>query len=345
MAILSSNFFGAIFFIKVVTNKWLTLKFGEATKAFKMLSISDAKPDENDVRMCLNHMKNKRGGARYVLSKKEAIKMRKVQDNLINNYTYTVEDIQKSVEEKKNLSKKISNIAAEKTKSDIAVKAATAQLEEVKGLIKELESRLLEVEDAEEEKVQDELDIAKSRVEELQEDLKKKKLIQKKVLEAEAQRLERFAGNKKMQNWAKVNQKAKAANKAADVEAYKAEVKEAKKGAKESIYGRRKAKKVILWEVGQKDESVEESKEKDAAVVSTDEALQDDTNDTNNGVKESQKRNNAKTTNIADQMADIAIAEETITAGMNGASKKVTSRVRKGISIQEYLRRKEAGTL
>jgi hypothetical protein len=320
------------------------LKFGGATKAFKMLTISDSKPTEDDVKMCLNQMKNRRGGSRDVLSKKEAKKMKKVQDNLINTYTYTVEDIQKSVEQKTNLSKKISNIAAAKTKSDIAVKGAEAQLEEAKDHNMLLESQLLEVDGQdEEERVQDKLDKAKITIEELEEDLEKKKLIQAKVLEAEAQRLDRAVKNKKMQGWAKVNRKAKTANKTADVEAYKSEAanKDAKKGPKD-LYARRKAKKMILWEVGQKDESVEESADKDAAVVSTEEVLQDDTNDTNNGVNESRQRNKP---NLTDQLADIAIAEETITAGMSGANKKVTSRVRKGISIQEYLKRKEAGTL
>ena len=309
-----------------------------------MLTISDSKPTEDDVKMCLNQMKNRRGGSRDVLSKKEAKKMKKVQDNLINTYTYTVEDIQKSVEQKTNLSKKISNIAAAKTKSDIAVKGAEAQLEEAKDHNMLLESQLLEVDGQdEEERVQDKLDKAKITIEELEEDLEKKKLIQAKVLEAEAQRLDRAVKNKKMQGWAKVNRKAKTANKTADVEAYKSEAanKDAKKGPKD-LYARRKAKKMILWEVGQKDESVEESADKDAAVVSTEEVLQDDTNDTNNGVNESRQRNKP---NLADQLADIAIAEETITAGMSGTNKKVTSRVRKGISIQEYLKRKEAGTL
>ena len=309
-----------------------------------MLTISDSKPTEDDVKMCLNQMKNRRGGSRDVLSKKEAKKMKKVQDNLINTYTYTVEDIQKSVEQKTNLSKKISNIAAAKTKSDIAVKGAEAQLEEAKDHNMLLESQLLEVDGQdEEERVQDKLDKAKITIEELEEDLEKKKLIQAKVLEAEAQRLDRAVKNKKMQGWAKVNRKAKTANKTADVEAYKSEAanKDAKKGPKD-LYARRKAKKMILWEVGQKDESVEESADKDAAVVSTEEVLQDDTNDTNNGVNESRQRNKP---NLTDQLADIAIAEETITAGMSGANKKVTSRVRKGISIQEYLKRKEAGTL
>ena len=149
-----------------------------------MLTISDSKPTEDDVKMCLNQMKNRRGGSRDVLSKKEAKKMKKVQDNLINTYTYTVEDIQKSVEQKTNLSKKISNIAAAKTKSDIAVKGAEAQLEEAKDHNMLLESQLLEVDGQdEEERVQDKLDKAKITIEELEEDLEKKKLIQAYSLE------------------------------------------------------------------------------------------------------------------------------------------------------------------
>jgi hypothetical protein len=318
------------------------LKFGESSKAFKMLTISDSKPDEDDVRKCLNQMKNRRGGAREVLSKKDAKKMKKNQDNLINNYTYTVEDIQKSIETKKNLSKKIGNIAAEKTKSDIAVRGAEALLKEAYDHQLELESKLLEVDAMEEEGIQDEIDIATKRVEALKEDLEKKKLIKQKVLEAEARRLDRFGKNKKTQSWAKVNQKAKNKNKTADVEAYKTEASNKGVEKKTSFYGRLKAKKVILWEVGQKDDTDKKDADKDAAVVSNEEVLKDDTNDTNNAAKDART---SKKVNISDQMADIAIAQETITAGMNGTSKKVTTRVRKGMSIEEYLKGKKEGTL
>ena len=94
---------------QVSTNKWLHLKFGDSSKWFKMLAISDSKPTREDVALCVNQVKNRRGGAYDILSKKEAKKMRKMQDDLVTNYTYTAEDIEKAITEKKALGKSISN--------------------------------------------------------------------------------------------------------------------------------------------------------------------------------------------------------------------------------------------
>lgn len=331
--------------LKVTTNKWLTLKFAESTKEFKMMMISDAKPTEDDVKMCLNQMKNRRGGARSILSKKDAKKMRKVQDHLVNNYTYTVEDIQKSIEEKKNLSNKISNLAAEKTKSEIAVKAAAEQLNEAKKHQVELERKLLEVDAMDEEKVQDDIDIAKSRVEELDDELKKSKSIQRTIIEAEATRQRRFGKNLKMTSVARVNNRAKIANKAADTEAYKFESEKqsglVKDGDTSSLYRRRKKSIKCLWEVGQDKETEEDDLDAnpEAAVAEVD-ARKGQTFSQSKEEKERRKAERAK----LNQINDSTIELDAIMLGISGTKKAPTKRIRRGISIEEYRKRKKVGT-
>jgi hypothetical protein len=308
-----------------------------------MLAISDSKPTREDVVLCVNQVKNRRGGAHDILSKKEAKKMRKVQDELVTNYTYTAEDIDKVITEKKALGKSISNIAAEKTKAAIAVKAAETQLEEAKALESELQRKLLEVDSAGERLIDDQLHQAKLRVEELTETLKKELENQTKIMEAEKQRRQRLANNR---NWAKVNEKAKAANKVADVEAYKNEIaaKREEQGTKD-LFARRKVKPQILWEVGQGTEVKAENR--NAQKDKTEEATRDDKNNMGNGGDETRERNNNSSKKLADQINDLAIEEEVIAAGLIGLNQKkvATNRIRKGISFQEYMERKAAGTL
>lgn len=330
----------------VSTNKWLLLKFGESTKLFKMYAISDSKPTGEDVTLCLNQMKNRRGGANDILSKKEAKRMRKMQDELVTNYVYTAEDIEKVISEKKNLSKTISNIAAEKTKAAIAVKAAETQLEEARSLENELQRKLLEVDSAEETLIEEELEQVKDRVKVLTDVLNKELENQKKVMEAEKLRRERLGKN---QNWAKVNEKAKTANKVADIEAYKNEIaarRENTQNGTKDLFARRKVKPQILWEVGQKsDLQVDNNNNLQKGTV--EEASRDDKNNKAKGWHESRERLNISSKKLSDQINELVIEEEALAAGLTGLNQKklVTTRIRNGISLQEYLDRKAAGTL
>lgn len=335
----------------VTTNKMLNLKFAESTKLFKMVTISDSKPTEDDVKQCLTQMKNRRGGARNVLSKKDANKMRKAQDDLVNNYTYTAEDIQKSIQERKTLSNRVNNIGAEKTKASIAVSAARSVLDDARKELKDLEAKLLEADGMEEEAAEDEVNEAKRKVAELEEDLKQKQLQQKKIIEAEESRLKRIRNSKKVQDWARVNERAKAANKAADTEAYKSELarRENKDSGPKDLYARRKVKPTILWEVGQKEEKTEEASKKDkdpeSDAANNNEGTHDDSNATN-GKDESRKLANDKA-KIAEQMGDMAIEEVALATGLPGTNgKKISAtRVRKGISLDEYFERKAVGAI
>ena len=275
--------------------------------------------------------------------------MRKMQDQLVENYTYTVQDIQKSIDEKKTLSKKINNIGAEKTKAAIAVKAAETQLEDAKELVDELSKKHLEVDPNEEDAVKDELDDANNRVQELEEELLMKQAAKSKIADAEKVRRERM-GSTKNQHWAKVNERAKTANKLADVDAYKTELAARHEGAESAtkdLFARRKVKPKILWDHGQynKDEKEAEkiSKEKELA----EKAAQEERDDLSKRRDDSRDRGNGHKKKLAEQINDLAIEEEALTAGLMEVSHKKVSamRVRKGISIQEYLERKTAGTL
>ena len=147
-----------------------------------MVAISDSRPEKDDVDNYLNQLKNRRGGASSVLSKKEANSLRKKQDNLINNYTYTNEDIQRSIQVTKTLKKKIGNIGAEKTRVNIAVQAARAALEEAKTQKVDLETKLFEADPSEENVIQREVEAAVDKIEALEKNLADKIDEQKKVL-------------------------------------------------------------------------------------------------------------------------------------------------------------------
>lgn len=327
------------------TNKYLNVSFGDSVKLFKISYISDTSPNEEEVRAHVSQLKNRR--ETNLLSKKDATKMRKMQDELVNNYTYTAEDIQRAVEEKKSLSKKISNIGADKTRTLIAVSAAQALYEETKKEKDDLENKLFEANEMEEEDIKEQIEALQSKLVELMDDLEKKQKEHKKILDAEASRIRRIQNSEKVRNWAIVNERAKAANKAADQEAYKNE-----KGTQESsskdLYARRKVKPQILWEVGQK---MDEEKETDATKGKVErnkaeEAARDDSNNVSENI-DTREANNGRKIKLADQINDLAIEEETLTSGLNGmiGKKSTATRVRKGLSIQEYLERKAAGTL
>lgn len=330
---------------QVTTNKWINLKFGDSTKYFKMITVSDSRPDDDDVTQFLTQLKNRRGGASAVLSKKEATSMRKKQDNLINTYTYTTEDIQKQIQVTKDLKKKVSNIGAEKTRVNTAVQASRTLLEDTIKQKEELETKLLEAEKNEEREIELKLEVIREKIEDCEEDLGKKIEEQKKILSAETSRKKQLQNNTKNQKWAKVNRRAIEANKTADVEAYKAEIEKKKSGKKEPIdpYARRKAKPVILWDVGQtKKEEEKDTTSKDAEKKEDDEAkraLEEENNDPSRDLRNGLKKK------LSYQMNDMSIDEEAFPRLLGNNKKNLPSRVRKGLSLSEYFERKAAGTL
>ena len=316
-----------------------------------MITISDSRPDEDDVVNFTTQLKNRRGGASDVLSKKEATSLRKKQDNLINNYTYTTEDIQKSIQVSKNMKKTISNIGAEKTRVNIAVQAARSKLDDERKKKADLETNLMEVEGEEENQINTELGYVNKNIEEYEKDLEEKIEEQKKVLFAENSRIKQLKKNKKNTDWAAVNARAIAANKAADMEAYKNELEERKSGKKEAAnpYARRKVKPRNLWNVGQEDSkdpaNGDENKNNDSV---NDTVIQDNIDESGDANQSSRDLRIDLKKKLSEHINDMSIDEEAIPRLMMPNAKKiVTSRVRKGISITDYfdLKAKAIGSL
>ena len=334
-----------IFLSQVSTDKVLKLQFGKNERNFPIKLISDNKADENDVNLYVTEMKNQR---RQVLSRNEANKIRRKQDDLVSNYTYTTEDIENNLKNRKKKGHTAANLGLEQTRAAIAVQAARAALEDAKQQLKLAadgeKAGLLAAEKAAEEALQERLE--EERI----------------VLEKVKSRKERLTKNSTDQKWAKVNQRALETNQMADRGALKE--KETEKTAQESgskpkfnPYARRKVKPKILWEVGQKEEEKaeegggEETKEADASNKDANgaEATTGPEKDTTppNLVQEHQEKAAALSQSHQFTIDEEILAQSSFTNGITGlsAKKPVKKRVRKGLSLAEYLEKKAAGTL
>jgi len=342
----------------VKTNKWLLLKFADQTRNFKMIGISDSRPSQDDVSKYLTQVKNRRG---EVPSKKEAQKMRKAQDHLVSTYVYTKEDIDKTIAENKNMSRTISNIGAEKSRVNVAVQASVANLAEAKAKHEELEKRHYEAVDQEDEdKLANKIDLAKEEIADAEADVEKMKEEQKKVLRAEANRKIR-SKKSKLQDLVALNERAKKANKVADVEAYRIDKERIKKneaGVKPAFnpYARRQVKAKILWQVGQEKEvnpnkapEVMKTEKKEEVIKA---AGRDDSDEGGNDDKDAYRdQHNGLKEKLVVKIQDLAIDDENFLEDNDDAieygfgDKPTAVRVRKGISLEEYFERKKAGTL
>ena len=312
--------------LQVVTDKALRLQFGKNERVFLIKLISDNKATEVDVNLYKTEMKNQR---EQVLSRKEANKIRRKQDTLVSNYTYTTEDIESNLQKRKKKGSAMANLGLEQTRAAIAVQAARAALEEAVQQAKSGDGDSSAVDAAEKE-----LD---ERLEE-----------ERRVLEKVRNRKERLTQRGTDKKWAKVNQRALEMNQKLDRGALK-EPEEFKvdSGAKPKFnpYARRKVKPKILWEVGQKEE--EEQEEKKDTSNAADEIAEKEQDSTPNLVQEQQQKAAALSQSHQFAIDEETLAQSSYTSGIAGltAKKTVRKRVRKGLSLNEYLERKEAGTL
>ena len=219
------------------------------------------------------------------------------------------------------------NLGSEQTRTGIAVQAAKAEVSDLQSQLRaakdpsdiaELEKALQQAEEALEDRIADEqvvLDKMKDR---------KAKLSKRGV----------------DQKWAKVNQRAIQTNQKVDRGDMKTtEDESTKSGGKATFnpYARRKVKPKILWEVGQKDDEQGDGG-KDAETPG-DEGR---TDSTPNLVQEHQDK-----TALNDYALDEEVTlQSSFLHGISGlGTKRVIKRVRKGLSISEYLKRKADGTL
>ncbi len=336
----------------VSTNKTLRLKFGTSERDFPMFLISDAAPEEIDVVKYVTTQKNHRLD---VLTKRRANKLRRLQDDLVTNYTYTTEDIERNLEQRKKLGKKSGNLGLEQTKMAIAVQAAREYAAEMDSRLSDAKKALMESESIADEteltrnvrEAEKVYEAAQKRLEELlNEERTMKEIVEN--------RKKKLSSRAKDMNWAKVNERAVQANQRADREANKS-MKEGTNGAAEKVafnpYARRRVKPKILWEVGQtndeekKSEETKESeggaKENAGGVVSTEAQ-------TPTLVYESQGKAAALRDRHQFTIDEESLAQATVMDTILGGSRKKAiraNRVRKGISLAEYMERKEQGLL
>jgi hypothetical protein len=106
--------------IRSTPTSCLFLKFGTNEKEFPMYLISDTRPSQDDVNKYVNVVKSARA---EVLSKRAAAKLRRKQDELVNNYTYTKEDIERNLQERETTGK-TANLSLEQTRAELAVQGA-----------------------------------------------------------------------------------------------------------------------------------------------------------------------------------------------------------------------------
>jgi len=341
----------------VTTHKWLLVSFGKQKREFKMLTVSDHRPTMDDVTKYVGHLKNERG-SHTLLTKKKANKLRKKQDELVNNYTYTKEDIEMLVKEKKKRNKKSANIGLEKTRVAISVRAAEDNVKEVEKQLTDAEVARMEAENESSEMIADEnVNELKKALEEANNNLLEAKAEQSRIMKEDEERSNKLKQNSKIQNWDKVNQRAKLANQSADFAAYKEQqAREKAEGSSEpkfDPYARRKVKPKNLWEVkgAKSDEAAEatvEEEKKEAGPLGE----RDDPNATKEVDKENkrddnpdpQKQDLSAQTNQFAYDDDIMIGGDIANLAGIGV-KKTTTRIRQGISLEDYQSRKAAGTL
>jgi hypothetical protein len=344
--------------VQISTNKWLKVSFGKTVREFKMLTVSDHRPSSDDVNKLVSQLKMERL-TDSLLTKKSANKLRKRQDELVINYTYTKEEFDNLVTENKKRSNKASNIGLEKTRIALLVQAANEEVENAKKRLEDAQVERMEADDDDDmataaesnvKKAKDELDMANKKLAERIEE-------QKRIQKEEEHRTSRLEKSSKVQNWVKVNQRAKLANKNADFESYKEQLAREKiQGSSEpkfDPYARRSMKPKNLWEVGGPKQSndtvgsssiIEEEKkeatERDDANVGKD----GDREHKRDDIPEPHKMELLGQANQFAYDDDIVIGGDISNMGGIGA-KKVRARARKGLSLEEYQERKAAGTL
>jgi RNA polymerase-associated protein RTF1 len=316
-----------LFLLQITTDKALKLQFGKNERTFLMKLVSDNKASENDVFLYKTEVKNQR---QQVLSMKEANKIRRKQDELVGNYTYTTEDIETNLRNRKKKNQSAANLGSEQTRAAIAVQAGKAALVDAKLLAKSGDGDSAGV------------DAAKKA---LQERLEDERLVMERVKDRNDRLTLRGADKK----WALVNKRALEMNQKLDRGALRdlvQEKKDSESKPKFNPYARRKVKPKILWEVGQKDDE-EKAELKKAEAKKAAESREKEHDGTPSLVQEQQEKAAAQNQSHQFAIDEEIMAQSSFTNGITGlsAKKPVRKRVRKGLSLNDYLERKGAGTL
>jgi len=339
----------------VSTQQLLTLRFAGNERDFPMNLVSDTPVDELDVIKYSNAQRNLR---KPVLTKRRATKLSRMLHTLINNYTYTKEDIEANLQKRKKQGKSLANLGSEQTKIAIAVQAARDALFEANRKLKELQKEQLESGDNHDTSVLDKaVEEAQKDVEENEKALKEVEEEEKKLKDTVAERKRRLANRKKDQNWAKVNERALQANQRADLDANKQKENSSltasgTKKAEFNPYARRKVKPKILWEVGQdKDEQGNDVEPKgEEKKESKEDSPKDEPVEAPNLVFEGSDQAAALSERHQFDVDEEGLAQSSGGLGLADllGIRKATpkqQRVRKGISLTDYLAQKASGGL
>ena len=319
----------------VWTDKMLKLDFAGTRRVFALRLVSDNKVTQADVSQYETAMKTARKQDE-LLGKLEAMKLRRKRDELIQNFTYTTEDIEKKLKEKKMKGQSTTNLGLEQTRVANAVEAAQGALADAKARLEDARGGAA-MNDAKEE--------VKFAQENLEMRFEQERLILKKV------KSRRERNKTRSNNWVDVNQRANKMNRLADVGLNKAKNKTAEKSPSGKVafnpYARRKVKPKNLWQVGQGDEKKEIDDEEAEAASSTKEVADTNANSTPPLVQEQQGKAAALSQSHQFAIDEETLAQTSFLSGIGGltSKKKAKKRVRKGLSLSEYQERKESGTL
>ena len=324
----------------ITTDKMLKLDFAGSRMVFPLRLISNIKVTLSDINQYETAMKSARKQD-DLLGKVEALKLRQKRDELVNNFTYTTEDIEKNLKEiKKKKGVSTTNLGLEQTRASNSIAAAEHALEDAKA-------RLLEAQDgAETNDAQKELELAEDN---LRVCLEQEKVILKKV------KARRERNKNKSNNWVDVNERANKTNRLADVGLNKPKIKVEEKSPSGTVafnpYARRKVKPKNLWQVGQGDDKTETEENKDSETPPS--ANSGQTNgETSLGstpplVQEQQGKAAALSQSHQFTIDEETLAQTSFLSGIRGlaSKKKSKKRIRRGLSLAEYQERKSAGTL
>jgi len=319
-----------------------------------MYLVSDAGPTQADVVQYTSMQKNHRLD---ILTKRQAAKLRRKQDELVNNYTYTTKDIERNLEERKKTGKSIANLGLELANAGIAVQGAKDEVLEAKKALSEARKAIDKSTEADTRELNNHLKECQSRVKAAEEQLRKWKEEEDKVKEQTKERKHKLAGRSKDKNWAKVNKRNINTNQRTDFEVSQKEKEAAAKKAASSAvekfnpFARRKVKPKILWKVGQADDA--EAQDNKAAGEEEKKDSRGEGEDGYGGaVDTAPNLVHEQTSDAISQSHQFTIDEEQLAqSGANGLSRldstkrQVKRRVRKGLSLAEYLDKKEKGTL
>ena len=314
-----------------------------------MYWVSDAKPTEQDVAKYVSMQKNHR---KEILTKRDATKLRRKQDELVNNYTYTTQDIERNLEERKKQGKTAANLGLEQTNAAIATKAAKDALLEAKRALTDARRAIDRSTEADTRQLDADLKECQSRVKACEKELQKRKADEQALKDQVRNRKRRLAQRSKDMNWAKVNQRNKNKNNRTDFEVSQKEKEAAAKKAasttkeKFNPFARRKVKPKILWKVGQaEDGEIDESKTAEEEKKDSREVEENRAAETAPSLVQEQANDGIS------QSHQFSIDEEALAqSGTNGfrfssTKRPKKKRVRKGISLTDYLEQKAQGTL